>query len=172
MEPKFIKGPDIFLKAVERLRREIPVVVLLTGPARGFVKQGLDRIGVPFFHRYVRSHAELVECYHALDLYFVTSREEGGPMGLMEGMASGVPVVSTAVGMAPDLIVDGMTGALVEGESAEDITEKALRMLSLPESESARLKEQAAKAVKICDWSVVGRRHLDEVYKPLLRHAS
>ena len=172
MEPKLIKGPDVFVKAIERLKRDVPVVVMLTGPARGFVKQGLDSIGVPFVHRYVQVHADLVECYHALDLYFVTSREEGGPMGLMESMASGVPVVSTAVGMAPDLIMDGVTGGLVESEDVKGIVERALRILSLSENESARLKAQAVEAVKVCDWNVVGRRHLEEVYKPLLNHAS
>ena len=172
MEPKLIKGPDIFLKAVERLKRNVPVVVMLTGPARGFVKQGLERLGVPYVHRYVQCHAQLVECYQALDLYFVTSREEGGPMGLMESMASGVPVVSAVVGMAPDLIVDGVTGGLVEVEDAEGIASKAMQLLSLPEMELSDFKTRAMQAVKVCDWSIVGRRHLEEVYRPLLEHAS
>lgn len=172
MEPKLIKGPDIFLRAIKHLVNELPVVVLLTGPARGFVKRGLSRLGVPFIHRYVKSHAELVECYHALDLYFVTSREEGGPMGLMESMASGVPVVSTAVGMAPDLIVNGLTGGLVESEDADGVAEKALHILSLSESRHDKLKDHALNAVKICDWRVVGRQHLEEVYLPLLENAS
>jgi glycosyltransferase involved in cell wall biosynthesis len=171
MEPKLIKGPDVFLAAVERLRRDVPVVVMLTGPARGFVKQGLERMGIPFVHRYVQNHGELVECYHALDLYFVTSREEGGPMGLMEGMASGVPVVSTRVGMAPDLIVDQTSGGLARQEDAEDIAAKALGLLSLPKDAAARLRILAREAVQVCDWSIVGRRHFDEVYKPLLEHA-
>lgn len=172
MEPKLIKGPDVFLKTIEQLKRNTPVVVMLTGPARGFVKQGLDRLGVPFVHRYVQDHAELVECYHALDLYFVTSREEGGPMGLMESMASGVPVVSTTVGMAPDLIVDGVTGGLAKPEDATGMVEKALGLLSLSKDETTSLRARATQAVKVCDWSVVGRRHLDEVYRPLLEHAS
>lgn len=172
MEPKWIKGPDVFLKAVERLKRNVPVVVMLTGPARGYVKQGLDRLGVPFVHRYVQSHADLVKCYQALDLYLVTSREEGGPMGLMESMASGVPVVSTAVGMAPDLIVDGVTGGLAGVDDAEGIAGKAMHLLSLPETELSGLKASALQAVKVCDWSIVGRRHWEEVYRPLLEHAS
>lgn len=172
MEPKLIKGPDVFLKAIERLKRDVPVVAMLTGPARGFVKQGLDRLGIPFVHRYVRGHGDLVECYHALDLYFVTSREEGGPMGLMESMASGVPVVSTTVGMAPDLIVDGVTGWLAESEGADKIAERALNLLSLSEDKITSLRESAREAVRVCDWSIVGRRHLEEVYRPLLNDAS
>ena len=172
MEPKLIKGPDIFLKAIEQMKCDAPIVVMLTGPARGFVKQGLDRFDVPFVHRYVEGHAQLVECYHALDLYFVTSREEGGPMGLMESMASGVPVVSTAVGMAPDLIVDGVTGGLATSEDAAGIAAKALGLLALPEAKLASLKARAGEAVQVCDWSDVGRRHFDEVYKPILADAS
>ena len=172
MEPKLIKGPDIFLKTVERLKSSVPLVVMLTGPARGYVKQGLERLGVPFVHRYVQSHTDLAEFYHGLDLYFVTSREEGGPMGLMESMASGVPVVSAAVGMAPDLIVDGITGGLTEVEDVEGLASKAMHLLTLPGNELASLRARAVEAVKVCDWSIVGRRHLEEVYRPLLDHAS
>ena len=53
---------------------------------------------MPFAHHYVESREELAKCYHALDIYLVTSREEGGPMALMESMSSHVPVVSTRVG--------------------------------------------------------------------------
>lgn len=172
MEPKLIKGPDVFVEALARMRHELPIVAMLTGPARGFVKQGLERLGIPFVHRYVQSHGELVDCYHALDLYFVTSREEGGPMGLMEGMASGVPVVSTRVGMAPDLIVDQTTGGLADSEDSEDIAAKALALLALPEDSAARLRILARQAVQVCDWSIVGRRHFHEVYKPLIDDAS
>lgn len=167
MEPKHIKGPDVFVAAVAELAKHRPVTVFLTGPARGYVKQALDRLGVPFVHTYAKGHTELVECYHALDLYFVTSREEGGPMGLMEGMASGVPVVSTAVGMAPDLIVDGVTGGLVAPEDASGIAARALDLLSLSDG-GVVLREAARQAVKVADWSVVGRDHWLKVYKPLL----
>jgi glycosyltransferase involved in cell wall biosynthesis len=169
MEPKLIKGPDLLLDAVERLRGDLPVVVMLTGPARGYVKQGLERLGVPYIHRYVQSHADLVECYHALDLYFVSSREEGGPMGLMESMASGVPVVATPVGMAPDLIVDGISGGLADTCSGEEIAHKARTLVALPTADLAMLRQRAREAVMVADWSVVGRDHWLKVYQPLLQ---
>jgi glycosyltransferase involved in cell wall biosynthesis len=170
MEPKLIKGPDVLLAAVERLRGDLPLVVMLTGPARGYVKQGLERLGVPYVHCYVRGHADLVECYHALDLYFVSSREEGGPMGLMEGMASGVPIVSTHVGMAPDLLTDGVSGGLVAAGDGAGMAEKARTILALTEDRLSLLKREARAAVALCDWQIVGRRHLEEVYRPLMLH--
>lgn len=166
-EPKHIKGPDLFLLAIDKLRRHVPVFVMLTGPARGFVKQGLERLGVPFAHVYAQDRRELARCYHPLDIYFITSREEGGPMALMESMASGVPVVSTRVGMSPDLITDGVTGGLVDGEDMDRLAARALELLALP-NRAAVLRDAARVAVKIADWSVVGRRHLEEVYRPLL----
>jgi glycosyltransferase involved in cell wall biosynthesis len=168
MEAKLIKGPDVFLETVARLNRDIPVFVLLTGPARGYVKAGLEKHGIPFAHRYVPTHGDLVACYHALDLYLITSREEGGPMGLMESMASGIPVVSTAVGMAPDLIEHGVTGGLAEPEAVEALADCCRALLAAAE-DGAALRAAARDAVMVCDWKIVGRDHLEQVYAPLIR---
>jgi glycosyltransferase involved in cell wall biosynthesis len=51
LEPKLIKGPDVLLATVERLRERIPeLYVVVTGPSRGYVKAGLERLGVPYRH--------------------------------------------------------------------------------------------------------------------------
>ncbi|OGT89668.1 MAG: hypothetical protein A2286_10600 [Gammaproteobacteria bacterium RIFOXYA12_FULL_61_12] len=170
MAPKLIKGPDIYVDAMRAMKAAgIPVMAFLTGPARGYVKQGLERAGIPFVHTFARSHLDLLTCYHALDLYVVSSREEGGPMGLMESMASAVPVVSTSVGMGPDLIVDGVSGGLVNGFSGEELALKAGQLLSMSPDEASRLKQVAGSAVKVADWSVVGRSHWEQVYQHLIR---
>jgi len=165
--PKLIKGPDVFLAAIERLAKDLPVFVLLGGPARGYVRQGLERLGVRHAWHYAPDRDELAKLYHALDLYLVTSREEGGPMALMESMASGVPVVSTRVGMAPDLIRDGVSGALVEVGDVDALVAEARDLLALPDG-AASLKEAARQAVMAADWSVVARQHVEQVWRPLL----
>jgi glycosyltransferase involved in cell wall biosynthesis len=172
LEPKPIKGPDVFLDVVEQLAKDFPVEVLLSGPARGFVKNGLKARGIPFQHHYPPARAGLVDLYHALDLYLITSREEGGPMALMESMAAQVPVVSTAVGMAPDFIVDGVCGGLAASEDVDGIVNRARTMLALDDIARARLTAKAREAVLPCDWKVVARRHWDEVYQPLLNEAA
>lgn len=167
MEPKLIKGPDLFVAAVARMARDLPVAVLLTGPARGYVMRELERRQIPFVHTYVKDQVDIADCYHALDLYLVTSREEGGPKGIMEGMASGVPLVSTRVGMASDLIEDGITGGLVLGGTATEIAAKAMQILSHDDPEG--LRARARKAVLATDWSEVGKDHWYKVYQPALR---
>jgi hypothetical protein len=54
--------------------------------------------------------------YHGM---LITSVAEGTPVALIEALLLGLPVVSTAVGGVPDLIVDGETGILVP--SADDL---------------------------------------------------
>ncbi len=171
LEPKLIKGPDIFLATVERLRRHHPVFVFLTGPARGYVMQGLENLGIPYVHHFATDRDDLAHCYHALDLYLVTSREEGGPMALMESMASHVPIVSTPVGMAPDLISDGSSGGLTSSVDPDEIASKAEFFLGLSEDKRAQMKTMARDSVLQADWSVVGRRQLEEVWQPLLQNS-
>ena len=169
-EPKLIKGPDLFVEAVARIARERPVHVLLTGPARGYVKQGLASHGISFHHEYLKDQRELTACYHALDLYLVTSREEGGPLALLESMATGVPVVSTPVGMSPDVIDDGRTGGLADVD-ADKIGKRALELLA-DDDALVVLKDNARERVLACDWREVACQHHDLVYRPLIGESS
>ena len=126
LEPKLIKGPDLLVSVLERLRERAPeLVVLLTGPARGYVMRELERRGIPYRHMLARSRRELATAYHALDLYLVTSRQEGGPKAVLESMAAGVPLVSTRVGQAQDLVEDGANGMLVDVDDVDALTERS-----------------------------------------------
>ena len=62
--PKLIKGPDVFLAAIERLAKDVPVFVLLSGPARGYVRSGLDRLGIRQAYHYAPDRDELAKLYH------------------------------------------------------------------------------------------------------------
>ncbi|HLD60688.1 MAG TPA: glycosyltransferase family 4 protein [Patescibacteria group bacterium] len=130
VEPKMEKGPDIFCAVVEELTKKFPIHVLLTGPARGYVKKRLTAANIPFTHHFLADFKEIVNYYNALDLYIVSSRQEGGPKAVLESMACGVPIISTRVGMAPDVIVDNENGALVEVEDVAGLVARAEKVLS------------------------------------------
>jgi glycosyltransferase involved in cell wall biosynthesis len=126
-EPKAIKGPDVLLAALARVRDARPELhVLLSGPARGFVRRGLDELGIPYVHRVLDRYEEIARLYAALDVYVVPSRQEGGPKGVLEAMASGVPVASTRVGQAAELIADGVNGRLVDVDDADALAAAAV----------------------------------------------
>ena len=74
-----------------------------------------------------RSQQEMVEFYQGLDACICTSRVEGGPHSLLEACACGVPVISTRVGLAPELIQNGVNGLLID-RTVEAIREAVLRL--------------------------------------------
>jgi glycosyltransferase involved in cell wall biosynthesis len=129
IEPKLIKGPDVLVEAVVELHRQVPELhVLLSGPARGYVRQRLSEAGVPFVHRLLSRPDEIGSLYQALDAYAVPARDEGGPKGVLESMASGIPLVSTRVGQAVDLIEDGRNGWLVDVGDSQAMAERLARV--------------------------------------------
>ena len=120
LEPKLLKGPDTFVAVVSRLREIIPdLSVFLTGPARGYVRGELERLGIAYEHDLLSSRAELGQAYQRVDVCLVTSRQEGGPKTVLEAMASGVPLVSTRVGQATELVRDGENGLLADVEDVD-----------------------------------------------------
>jgi glycosyltransferase involved in cell wall biosynthesis len=128
--PKAIKGPDVLLEALDRVRPYVPeLFVLLTGPARGFVKSGLAARGIPYRHIYVSDYAELPPLYAALDAYVISSRQEGGPKALLESMAVGSPVVTTRVGQAADLAIDGVNALVVPPDDPLALADGMRRLL-------------------------------------------
>jgi glycosyltransferase involved in cell wall biosynthesis len=129
LEPKEIKGPDVFVATLARLRDEIPeLMVLLTGPARGFVRGELERLEIPYRHVVLGSRAELVTAYHALDVYLVASRQEGGPKATFEAPAAGVPLVTTRVGQAAELLTDGHDALLADVGDVDVLAQAVLRV--------------------------------------------
>lgn len=114
LEPKLIKGPDIFCDVVEKLALEYDIFVLLSGPARGYVKGRLQKANIPYYHVYMENANDIAKLYRMIDIYLVTSREEGGPKAILESMASGIPIISTKVGQALDIIENGDNGFLVD----------------------------------------------------------
>ena len=165
LEPKLIKGPDVFVNAAARLARDFPVFVLLTGPARGYVIKGLESHGVPYRHVFLDDYRDIVGCYHALDLYLVTSREEGGPKALLESMAAGVPLVATRTGMAEDVIEDGVNAYLAPVDDVEVIVARAAALLGDAAKDFGARGRRTAESY---DWSVVSEILYDTVYRELL----
>ena len=102
--PKLIKGPDLFIQTLNIIKKTLPNIhVLLTGPSRDYIKYMLSKSGIKFTHLENIDSSYMPFAFKCLDLYLITSREEGGPLALLESLASNVPVVSTPCGRAVDL---------------------------------------------------------------------
>jgi len=63
------------------------------------------------------------------DVFLLTSQREGGPTSLLEAMLLGVPIVTTKVGVVPDIIVDGENGFSAEIKDAKALAQKLIKIL-------------------------------------------
>jgi len=123
LEPKLIKGPDTFVAAMTALKPRVPeLFVVLSGPARGYVKAGLEKAGIPYRHFNLPRYADIAGLYATLDLYMITSRQEGGPKAVLESMAAGIPLVTTRVGQAMDMVTHGKNGWITAVDDIEALT--------------------------------------------------
>jgi glycosyltransferase involved in cell wall biosynthesis len=106
----------------------------------------------------------------AFDTYALTSRSEGFPLSLLEAMASGLPIVATRCGGPEEIIEDGVTGILVENESAEAIA-RAIARLRQDVTERRRLSDAASKAVSERFTLDVEIRAYEKIYESCLSGA-
>lgn len=167
LEPKLIKGPDIFCEVIEKLAKKYEIFVLLTGPARGYVKNRLDILDIPYKHDFLENPNEVADYFKACDLYIITSREEGGPKSVLESMACGVPLISTKVGMAPDMIKDGENGFLVNIEDVDDLYNKASHVIDNNKLQT-QLILNGLRVIKNYDWYIISNKYYENLYKELL----
>ena len=166
MEPKWIKGPDVFCETISRVKQSHPVHILLTGPSRGYVQHRLEQLRVPYTHRYPASYHDINRFYHACDAYLISSRLEGIPMALLESWATGIPLVSTQVGMVKDVAIHGQTALLAEVGDCDKLAQHLVELIEHPERRE-RLMETAFREVKKYDWKHLIHRYWKHLYSPL-----
>ena len=167
-EPKLIKGPDIFCDAVIELNKRYDIFVLLSGPARGYVKKRLDKAQVQYIHKYLDDYEKISEFYNALDLYLVTSREEGLPMAILESLACGVPLISTKVGLAPEIINNTKNGFLCNIEDTENIVKRASRIIENTDLKE-KITEQGLHDIKNYTWEKTAEMFYEKIYRNITK---
>lgn len=113
--PKLIKGPDIFFKIVKnQYAKNKQIKVVLTGKRRDYLIARLKENDIPYKYFEMVSLDEINELYNILDLYIVSSRIEGGPQAVMECAISKTPIVSSNVGIAPEILSETAVYSTIE----------------------------------------------------------
>jgi glycosyltransferase involved in cell wall biosynthesis len=131
----FEKGVDIFLHAAARVLSQLPdtkFVVAGDGPELAALESLIDRLGIRGSVRLLGRRTDMPSFYASLDVLASSSRTEGLPIGILEGMASRLPLVATPVGEIPTLIQDGRTGVLSPAENAESLADAIVELLRDP----------------------------------------
>lgn len=128
LEP--VKGYDLLIRAMERVRAEFPGAALALvggGGERGRLESRARSMGLPVIFT---GYTPYVHNYLAgMDVFACPSRSEGVPNAAMEAMAMGLPVVSARVGGVESLIVDGRDGLLVPPGDVRALAEALTEVL-------------------------------------------
>jgi glycosyltransferase involved in cell wall biosynthesis len=172
-EPKLIKGPDVLLATLDAVHASIPEIhVLLTGLARGYVLEGLERLGIPYTYVLLPTADDVAFAYHALDAYLVTSRQEGGPKGPLEAMATGIPVVTTRVGQTQEITEHGRNALLADIDDTAALAAGLIHIAGDSELQAVLRREgqQTAAAydeeLLIADWEALLDGFVDQPAHP------
>ena len=126
------KGIDIFLRAASQVLTEYPTtqfIVVGDGPDRSALEQLRTTLGLDDKVSLPGQRGDMPDFYASIDLLVSASRQEGLPMALLEGMASGLPVVATAVGQVPQIIDTDSVGRVVPPEDPSALAEAIKELL-------------------------------------------
>lgn len=154
------KGTDIFGAAIRNLSRELPkLAVLIVGPGWDDLVAELQTAGVKcVWEPFVRDAEEMPRMYQALDFYWVTARVEGGPVTLLEAMSAGLCCITTPVGLAREIIDDGVNGVIVPFDDAPAFASWT-RALATKLEKRAKLGARARETIlRVMDLPVTTQR--------------
>ncbi len=148
--------------AVAALRTASDVLLLVVGGSPEMIQRAqaqARQAGVAERVHFVGAHHDPVPFIWASDVLVLPSAYEANALVVLEALACGLPVISTSVGFAPDILVDGENGFLVE-RSAGAVGARLHELSGQPLDE---WRVRARRTAEQYAWPQIARRYLDLV---------
>ena len=117
-----------------RVRERVPSKLLLVGegPERLFIQQLVRELKLGADVHFLGEQDQLEPLFFCADLFLLPSEQESFGLTALEAMNCGVPVIGSAVGGMPEVIVDGETGYLFPIGDIESMATSAVALLTDP----------------------------------------
>lgn len=167
------KGIDVFIEAAARVLTEVPhtkFTVVGEGPDRKQLESLVRTLGIAGGVSMVGRREDMPAVYGSFDIMVSSSRQEGLPIAILEGMACGLPLVATSVGEVSSVVRDGETGILLPAGDPKALASAIINLLR--DSEKRRRLGWAARQLIEREYSA--NRMVDEyisVYRDALANA-
>jgi glycosyltransferase involved in cell wall biosynthesis len=162
----FEKNIEFLIDVLERVRRAVPGVLMVIageGPALDSLRRAVDSRGLAAnarFVGYLDRGSDLLDCYKSADVFVFASRTETQGLVVIEAMALGTPVVSTAV-MGTKDVLHGARGALVVDEEENDFAAAVTRVLTDRAMRDSLAEQAATFAARNWSSQATAERMLD-----------
>jgi len=151
------------LGEVRRVVRQVLLVLAGEGPALPALRRRVEAEGLSksvLFVGYLDRRSDLRDCYCAADVFVFASRTETQGLVLLEALALGVPVVSTAV-LGTKEVLHGARGAIVVDEDRAAFARAVVDVLTRPDLRRSLAAEARAHVAARWSSAVMARRLLD-----------
>ena len=168
-----IKGVGDFLEAADCVLtksgdRKIAFVVAGDGPARNELESRARALNLENHCEFVGRIDEIRDFYADVDVVVISSWSEGTPIGLLEAMACGKPVVATSVGGIPEVIEQAKSGLLVPRRNPTALCDAVLRLMQDAEMRTNLGREARKKVAAQFSVSALGKS-THQLYRELLK---
>lgn len=144
------KGHGTLLEAIAEVP-EATFVLAGEGPERATLEARASELGVADRVRFLGRREDVPQLLAACDIFCLPSLYEGSSLAVLEAMAAGIPVVSSAIGGTEELVEDGRSGLLVPPGDAKGLAAALRRMLGdaeLRRELSARARERVDEGLR------------------------
>ncbi len=158
------------VRATALIRKSYPnlrVLIAGDGPSRGVLCSLVDQLGLADTIEVLGQRSDVPDLLACADVYVSTARWESVGLATLEALRAEIPVVSTPVGVVPDLLRDGVSARIVDTGSAQGVAAAVEELLADPTT--AREMAAAGKdAVEAWGAPESGVDALLDVYREVL----
>lgn len=158
------KRLDIFIKGLSILKsRNFPFEVIMQGQLGQKIKDELNKNNIPYKFNGILDSNNAYKAYENIDCYVIAADVEGGPFSTLESLASGVPLVTTKVGMSLEVIKHYHNGIFIEKNNPQEIAD-AIFKLGTDQEIYNKIVKNGLNDAKNYDWSIAGKKY-KELYQ-------
>lgn len=165
------KGLDVLLHAAKLVLASEPSARFMiggTGPLEEELRRKIRELKLEPYVRMAGFIEDVPSFLSELDVFVLPSDSEGIGLAIMEAMATGLPVVATAVGGVPEVVSDGQTGILVPPRQPKLLAQAIVRLLVDPDLARAMGAAGRNRVEALFDAKVMAERTV-AVYRSLVR---
>ena len=170
IEPK--KGLAVLVKALARLKDragtpQCQVLIVGEGSAERVIRALCGELGVMQWVVFAGLRRDVPRILPSLDVFVMPSRYEGFGIGIVEAMAAGLPVVASAVGGIPEIVIHGETGLLVPPDDPGRLAEALRELTANPEKAKTMGQRGRQRAKALFSVEAMVKQH-EDLYERLL----
>ena len=128
-EAKDLENLVTAFAAVYREYNNARLLLVGDGEERQKLEGLIQQLGLAGAVHITGMRTDIPSCLRCMDTFVLSSRHEGMPLAVLEAMASGLPIISTAVGDIPALNSEGETVAIVPRQDSTSLAQKMRELL-------------------------------------------